>query len=132
MARSKSKQPTDRELKLLQALWELEPARLSEIAAKINETESIALTTVATMMKLMEDKRMVKRTSRGGQTLWSATVGHEETKTGYLRNLAQSLFGGSSKLLVSHLLEQEEFTREEREEIAKLLNKQKTRKAGNN
>lgn len=123
MPRTKSKQPTERELKLLQALWSLGPSRLSEIAAKINETETVALTTVATMMKLMEGKRLVKRVSKGTQTLWAAMVSHEDTKTNFLQHLAETLFGGSSKMLVSHLLEQEKFSKEEKDEIALLLAK---------
>lgn len=124
MPRPKSTKPTERELKLLQALWALGPSRLSEIAARINETETVALTTVATMMKLMEGKRLVKRVSKGSQTLWAPIVSHEDTKTNFLQHLTETLFGGSSKMLVSHLLEQEKFSKEERDEIASLLSKQ--------
>jgi BlaI family penicillinase repressor len=130
MPRPKSKQPTERELKLLQALWTLGPARLSEIAAKINETESVALTTVATMMKLMEDKRLVKRVSKGSQTLWAALVSQDDTKTNFLQHLVETLFDGSSKRLVSHLLEQQKFSKEEQDEIAQMLKKEKSKGQG--
>lgn len=129
MARHASKQPTERELKLLQVLWDLGPSRLCEIAARVNEEETIALTTVATMLKLMEGKRLVKRGGTKGQVFWSAIVTHEETKSNFLKSLADTLFDGSSKLLVSHLLEQGKLSNEERDEIAALL-KQPDKKKG--
>ena len=129
MPRPASKQPTERELKLLQVLWELGPSRLSEIATKVKESEGIALTTVATMLKLMEGKRLVKRGNEQGQVLWHAVANPDETKNSFLKSLADSLFNGSPKLLVSHLLEQGEISKDERDEIANLL-KQHDKKKG--
>lgn len=121
MARHPSKQPTERELKILKVLWGLGPARLSEVAAKIRESETIALTTVATMLKLMEGKRLVKRTHKKGQTLWVATATAQATRNGFLKSVAETLFDGSSKWLVSHLLEQGTLSKEEEAEIVALL-----------
>ena len=61
MARPPSKQPTDGELEILKILWETGPAGLGQIHAVLEERRGVAITTVATMLKMMLAKEMVER-----------------------------------------------------------------------
>ena len=61
MARPPSKQPTDGELEILKVLWEKGPAGLGQVHAVLAERRDVAITTVATMLKMMLDKGMVAR-----------------------------------------------------------------------
>ena len=61
MARPPSKQPTDGELEILKVLWETGPAGLGQIHAVLEERRGVAITTVATMLKMMLAKELVQR-----------------------------------------------------------------------
>ena len=72
MARPPSKQPTDGELEILKVLWETGPAGLGQIHAVLQERRGVAITTVATMLKMMLAKEMVEREDGPRGYLWTA------------------------------------------------------------
>ena len=72
MARPPSKQPTDGELEILKVLWETGPAGLGQIHAVLEERRGVAITTVATMLKMMLAKEMVEREDGPRGYLWTA------------------------------------------------------------
>ena len=63
MARPPSNQPTDAELEILKVLWEQGPAGLGPIHAAIQENRPVALTTIATTLKTMLAKGLVRATT---------------------------------------------------------------------
>ena len=69
MARPPSKQPTDGELEILKILWETGPAGLGQIHAVLQERRGVAITTVATMLKMMLAKEMVRARGRSARLL---------------------------------------------------------------
>ncbi len=123
MPRPPSKEPTDAELRVLNCLWERGALRLGEIAAEIAERGGVALakTTVATTLKVMAAKKMVRRTTRGGEVVWRATVTRERASRGSVQRLLDRLFDGSASQLVAHLIRGGELTEAERAEIEALL-----------
>jgi len=61
MARPSSTHPTDVELKILRILWANGPMALSAICKQMRIERNVATTTVATMLRVMLDKRMAQR-----------------------------------------------------------------------
>ena len=61
MARPPSAQPTEGELEILKVLWEQGPSGLSAVCAGLRKGRPVATTTVATMLKLMQEKGLVDR-----------------------------------------------------------------------
>ena len=63
MARPASSQPTDGELEILRVLWREGPSELGVVhrALVAERGRKIAKTTVATMLKVMLDKGLVRR-----------------------------------------------------------------------
>jgi len=117
MARPPSTHPTDGELELLQILWQAGPCSLGQVCTAMRLRRPIATTTVATILKVMLDKRLVyrKRTSQG--YVWSAKTTRQSAATGMLRKLVDLVFDGSSKRLVAHLLESDQLSDRERREL---------------
>lgn len=113
--------PTNGELTILQVLWKLGPSRLNTICEALSQERKVALTTVATMLKIMKAKGQVKRTIPGRGAMWQATLSQEEAGNHYLQNLMNRLFEGSAQKLVVHLLERGNLSAENQEEIRKLL-----------
>jgi BlaI family transcriptional regulator, penicillinase repressor len=121
MARRASQQPTDGELEILKVLWEIGPAGLGQVHAALQERRAVALTTVATMLKMMLDKELVRREDGSRGYLWSARVSCKAAVSGLLGKLVQHLFDGSARRLVVHLIQEGELDDRECREILDLL-----------
>jgi len=121
MARPLSSHPTDGELEILNILWEHGPSPLGEICSALRETRPLATTTVATMLKLMLDKQLVKKSEGEKGYVWSARLTRQSAKKSFVRKLLDRAFDGSAQHLVAHLFEAGHLSEKDREEIRKLL-----------
>lgn len=123
MARPLSPHPTDGELEILNILWERGPSPLGEICAALREIRPVATTTVATMLKLMLDKQLVKKAEGEKGYVWSARLTRNSAKKSFVRKLLDRAFDGSAQHLVAHLFEAGHLSEADREEIRKLLDR---------
>ena len=105
MSRPPSQHPTDGELEILRALWERGPSSLSEICESLRRGRDVATTTVATMLRVMLDKGLVRRkpARRGHQ--WSAAVTQTAAARSMVGKLIDGVFDGSASRLAVHLVE---------------------------
>ena len=130
MPRRTSKQPTEGELEILRVLWKGGPCELGAVCAELRAHREVATTTVATMLKVMLDKGLVKRAQGARSYLWSARVTPEATRKKLLRNLLSAAFDGSARGLVTHLIEEGELSAEDRDEILRMLESTGGKRAG--
>ncbi len=124
MARPASKQPTDGELEILKILWDSGPAGVGQIHTVLHERRGVAITTVATMLKMMLAKGLVEREDGPRGYLWRTRVSRKATISGLIGKLVQHVFDGSARRLVAHLVQEGELDEREREEIVELLRAQ--------
>ena len=126
MARPPSSHPTDGELEILRVFWDRGPTSLGEVCKALRSQRQVAVTTVATMLRVMLRKGLVKRkpARRGHQ--WSAAVTHEAAARSLVGKLLDGVFDGSAQRLVAHLVEGGKLSAEELADIRKLLDSQKT------
>jgi BlaI family transcriptional regulator, penicillinase repressor len=106
-------------------LWEIGPAELGRVRAELLERagREVALTTVATMLKVMMDKGLVGRSQGERSWVWSAKVSRRNTTRGMIRKVLSNIFEGSASKLVMHLIEDGTLTPAEQQEIRDLLEK---------
>ena len=103
MARPARSQPTEGELEILKALWEQGPSELKQVCAALRRGRQVATTTVATMLKLMQEKGLVDRDFTSRSSIWSARVSRETASTSLVRRLMDLVFDGSARrLLAAH------------------------------
>src|SRR5688572_21260491 len=105
MSRPSSNQPTDGELEILRILWHTGPAELGQVRAALLERRDVALTTVATMLKVMLDKGLVTRTQGERSWLWRAKLSQKSASARMVGKVLSNVFDGSASKLVAHLLE---------------------------
>lgn len=127
MPRPANTQPTDGELEILRILWQIGPAELGQIRAELLKDRQVAPTTVATMLKVMLDKGLVARQAGPRSSLWKARVTRESASTGMLGKLLDSIFDGSAKNLVAHLIEDGQLTPAQLKEIRAMLDEHQRR-----
>ena len=131
MPRPPSQHPTDGELEILRVLWERGPSSLSEICESLRQEREVATTTVATMLRLMLDKTLVRRkpATRGHQ--WSAAVTQNATASSMVGKLVDGVFDGSAGRLAVHLVEAGQLSADELSELRKLIDTNRgSRKSG--
>jgi len=127
MARPPSPHPTDGELEILRVLWECRSATLGEVCTALRRERPVATTTVATMLGVMHDKRLVRRkkTARGNQ--WSAAISHAAAARGMVGKLVDDVFDGSASRLVAHLVEGGRLSKRELAELRVLVDSSSSR-----
>jgi BlaI family transcriptional regulator, penicillinase repressor len=121
MARPPSIHPTDGELELLQVLWQAGPCSLGDMCKALRLRRPVATTTVATMLTVMLDKKLVHRTHGPRGYLWSAKTTRQGAATGMVRKLIDLVFEGSAQRLVAHLFESGQLTDHERQELRRWI-----------
>jgi predicted transcriptional regulator len=121
MARSASKHPTDVELEILRVLWDRGPSSLGDVCEALRRERDVATTTVATMLRVMLDKRLVQRKPAGRGHLWSAAVTQAAAARSMVGKLVDGIFNGSASRLVAHLVEAGELTADELNELRQII-----------
>jgi len=125
MARPRSNHPTDTELEILRVLWTTGPASLGKVYEELRRQREVAKTTVATMLKLMLDKKLVRRQQGPRGYLWSAAVSRRQTAAKMVGKLIAGVFDGSAQRMVAHLVEAGDITEEDLDEMRRMVRKQR-------
>jgi predicted transcriptional regulator len=124
MARRKSEQPTDLELRILKILWERSPLPVREIRQGLAEGgHVIAHTSTITTLNAMVGKKYLKRQMQGNACLFFPRVSREEVSRRMLGDVVERAFDGSAKQVVLSLFDQEEIDPQELKELRSLINR---------
>jgi predicted transcriptional regulator len=111
------------EMEILNHVWSLGEASVSDVQEKIKEYREIAYTTVMTIMKNLADKNFLKYRKEGRSYIYSAAIQPKDVRFKLIDRLIDKVFQGSPKDLVQTLVQSENLTEEERQEIKKMINK---------
>jgi len=105
----------------MKVLWQHDKLSVSEAHRLLSEKKTMALTTVATLLKRMHEKNILSVEKSGRQFFYSAAVSESEVKTSMLSGILDSLFDGSPTELVHHLVAQDEVNQGDLDKIKQLL-----------
>ncbi len=117
------KKPSEAELEILQLLWTQGGSTVREINQKLQSLRVVGYTTTLKTMQIMYQKGLVKRKAEGRGHIYYAIANEESTKKGLLNEFIKATFQGSTSKLVMQALGGSKTTKEELEEIKKLINK---------
>ena len=127
MPRPVTSHPTDGELEILDVLWRGGPLALGEICASLRANREVATTTVATMLRVLHQKRLVRRKKGKRGYEWSAAVTPAEAARGLIGKLVDRVFDGSALRLAAHLVEAGQLSDEELENLRRLIDRHRDR-----
>lgn len=118
------------ETRILEQVWKLGTCSVREVLESLPAEESVAYTTVQTLVYRLEEKGAVRKVKKiGNAQLFAAAIDQNEHRTGLLRDLLD-LFGGSPRLLVSSLVENGEITLKDLKALEKAAGNEKSRGGG--
>ncbi len=119
----KTAKPTEKELEILQVLWQQGPATVREINTVLNATKNIGYTTTLKVMQIMYDKGFLSRQKSGKTHVYKATITKEGTQQQLLDKLLDTAFGGSAMKLVMQALGNRKSSQKELDEIRDYLDR---------
>jgi predicted transcriptional regulator len=122
MARPAARELTERELEVMQLFW-----KRGEITAQEARDELAragvdrAYTTVATLIRILTEKRFLKQTTRERPFGYRAARSYEEVSRRLLADLIDRVFGGSREQLILRLMEHKKLSAKERARLEQIL-----------
>jgi BlaI family penicillinase repressor len=122
MATSSTRKPTSSELEILHVLWEHGPSTVREVHQTLNEKRPIGYTSVLKLMQIMTAKGTVRRNVQQRAHVYEAVQPEEQTKQQLARDVLQRVFDGSASELMMHALAGRKASKDEIEEMRRLLN----------
>ena len=123
MARKKSPNLTEAEIRLMDVIWDKGSATVSEVADALPKDLGLAYNTVLTTLRILEDKGYLRHTKRDDARafVYQAVVGRNEAGRNAVRYLVNRFFRDSPELLVLNLLKDEELSDKELRRIRQII-----------
>ena len=114
---------TDQELEIMKIVWQRDTATVRDVYEALLEHRKVAYTTVMTMMKILEQKKYLKKTLLDRAYVYRPAQPKRQVIGDMVRDFVNRVFNGSAEPLLVHLVEEHGLSSEELEEIARLRRK---------
>src|SRR6201996_2970756 len=125
--RRRSSTLTEQELEIMKIVWERESATVRDVYEALLEKRKVAYTTVMTMMKILEEKKYLKRTQLDRAYVYRPAQPRAKVIGAMVREFVNRVFNGSAEPLLVHLVEEHNLSQEDLEEIAGLRRRRNVR-----
>ena len=118
---SKENNLSELQISILDILWEHGELSVNEVQELLKEKRDLAATTVATILKRLEKRNIVSYKKIGRKFIYKANIAKNEVTKNSVSSVVKNLFKGNKAALVSHLLQDDELSLDELEQIQKLI-----------
>jgi len=122
----------DLQLRIMQALWERGGCTVADVHESLRRQaprdRQLAYTTVATMLRKMEDRGLVTHRSEGRKFIYEPAVAAEAVTRSMAGHVLDRLFEGSLADMVHHMLTEREVSQEELTRLEQLIVERKTQR----
>src|SRR5271155_4414140 len=118
--RPRSTSLTGQELEIMKIVWERESTTVRDVYETLLKTRKVAYTTVMTMMKILEQKKYLKKTLVDRAHVYRPAQPKGKVIGSMFRYFVNRVFNGSAEPLLVHLVEEHNLSKQDLDEIAKL------------
>ena len=118
--RRRSSTLTEQELEIMKIVWERESSTVRDVYETLLERRKVAYTTVMTMMKILEQKKYLKKNQTDRAHVYRPAQPRRKVIGDMVRDFVNRVFNGSAEPLLVHLVEEHDLSREDLEEIARM------------
>ena len=113
--------PTESELEILQVLWQKGKATVREVHEELSRTKDSGYTTTLKLMQIMFEKGIVIRDDSNKTHIYQPNVTREKTQRHMVGMMIDTLFSGSSAQLVMQALGNSKASKQELDDIQRML-----------
>jgi BlaI family transcriptional regulator, penicillinase repressor len=119
--RPKSATLTEQELEIMKIVWQRERVTVRDVYEDLLERRKIAYTTVMTMMKILAQKKYLRKTQEDRAYVYQPTKPKNQVIKGMVREFVNRVFNGSAEPLLVHLMEDRKLSSKDLEEISRMI-----------
>jgi predicted transcriptional regulator len=116
--------PTPRELEILKVLWEEGPCSVRSVHRRLARQDDLAYNTVQTLLRIMEEKRLVEHIVQGRTFIYTPRYSRDESAARFL----DQVFDGAAAQLVSSLLRSERVSPQELDRMQAMISQARRKK----
>jgi BlaI family transcriptional regulator, penicillinase repressor len=127
-SRTKVLLPTDAELLILDALWELGEGTVDDVVTRSPSNLRANYKTVQTLLRIMENKGFVRHTTRGRAFVFRSCVTRDEIGRVSAMRLVERNFQGSHTAMLMNLLDSNHIKDDELDALENLIRQYRERK----
>jgi BlaI family penicillinase repressor len=109
------------QFRIMQVLWDRGRASAREITDWLNESETVAHSTVQTLLRQLEAKGAVGHDAEDRTFVFFPRLKEDKVKRTAAREMLDRVFGGDVGNLVAHLLKGERLSRDELDLLHRLI-----------
>lgn len=107
------------QLRIMQVLWSSDGATVNDVHNRLEG--GLAYTTIATMLRKMEERELVNHEQQGRRFIYRAQITPEDVSTTLAVDLVDRVFGGSLSDTVQHLLSTRDVDADELARLEQLI-----------
>ena len=116
-------QLSNSEEQLMNHLWNLGPALMKDLIQQYDDPKP-AQTTIATLLKRMQDKGYIDYVTEGRSRKYNALVSKADYVSGRFQGFVKSFFGDSSAQFASFFAQSNTMSKDELEELRSMIDQQ--------
>jgi len=111
---------TPQELAIMKVVWRLEKATVRDVYEALRANREIAYTTVMTMMKILEEKRYLKKARVDRAYEYRPTQPRHQVVGAMVRDFLDRVFDGAAAPLLMHLAKDSKLSKADKDMLRRL------------
>jgi predicted transcriptional regulator len=111
---------TEQELEIMKVVWERDSVTVRDVYEDLLERRKVAYTTVMTMMKILEQKKYLKKDQSDRAYVYRPAQPKGQVIGAMVREFVNRVFNGSAEPLLVHLVKEHDLSAKDLEEISRL------------
>jgi predicted transcriptional regulator len=116
------------QLQILRALWQLNAGTVAEIHQTLDRSDELAVNTIATLLRRMESRGLVRHRQDGRKFVYEALVTEQDVTASVADDMLDRFFEGRLADMFQHLLQSREVSKAELAQLEKLIAARKKKK----
>lgn len=105
----------------MKVVWKLERATVRDVYEALRAKRPIAYTTVMTMMRVLEEKGHLEKTTGDRAHVYTSVKPRQQILGAMVKDFVDRVFDGASASLLLHLAKDNRLTPKQRQTIEKLM-----------
>lgn len=118
---SNEKLLTETELELMTILWRLGEGTVADVIEGLPVERDLAYTSVSTILRILEQKKVLKTRKEGRGHIYIPVLGKEEYESKTVKHLVHRVFDGAPTALVKQLVSSIPLGDDEVEELERII-----------
>ena len=118
--RRKSTTLTELELEIMKIVWDHDTVTVRDVYETLLKRRKVAYTTVMTMMKILEQKKYLKKNQDDRAYVYQPAQPRRQVIGAIVRDFVNRVFNGSAEPLLVHLVEEHDLSKADLAEIARM------------